>query len=129
MDSVKKEWTIARRQSFIKSGLRAASRRWPPRYEVLAEAKRGKRVNPKSGRQAEHYQCALCLGSYPAKDVQVDHIKAIIDPEVGFIDWNTVIERMFCDKENLQVLCTGCHGQKTKAERDLATKRKKANGK
>lgn len=58
------------------------------------------------------------------KDVQVDHIEPIIDPEIGFVDWNTVVERMFCEKHNLQVLCKGCHASKTQQEKQISKERK-----
>lgn len=121
------QWTDARYQSFIKGGLRGISRRWPPKYECLNSASVGTRINVKSGRIAKHYECANCHQSYPAKDVQVDHIEAIIDPAIGFVDWDTVIERMFCEKDNLQVLCSECHRAKTAAEREQAKLRKDKN--
>lgn len=120
-------WTEARFNSFVKSALRAASRRWPPKYESLASAYVGQQVNSKSGRLAKHYKCACCSGSFPAKDVQVDHIAPIIDPLTGFTTWDDVVNNMFCEKENLQILCTECHKTKTAQERTL--KRNKNVGK
>jgi 5-methylcytosine-specific restriction endonuclease McrA len=73
---------------------------------------------------AKHYKCAKCLGAFPSKDVQVDHIEPIIDPNIGFVDWNSVIEAMFCEKDNLQCLCKPCHKIKTDAEKALAKERK-----
>jgi|SRR6185369_9240722 len=118
------EWTEARFNSFVKSALRAASRRWPPKYKCLSDAFIGSQINLKSGRMAKHYKCAKCLGAFPSKDVQVDHIIPIIDPEVGFVDWNTVVENMFCEKHNLQVLCKPCHKLKSDAEKAIAKERK-----
>lgn len=120
-------WTEARFNSFVKSALRAASRRWPPKYECLAGAYVGKQINPKSGRLAKHYHCASCSQSFPAKDVQVDHIAPIIDPYKGFTGWDDVVNAMFCEKDNLQVLCTECHKAKTAQER--TTKRNTNAGK
>lgn len=116
------EWTPARFNSFIKSALRAASRRWGPKYRCIANAYVDTRINGKSGRQAKHYRCANCDGAFPAKDVQVDHITPIIDPAVGFTTWDDVIDKMFCEQENLQCLCSECHKVKTAQER--TTKRK-----
>ena len=47
----------------------------------------------------------------------VDHIDPVVDPAVGFIDWNTYIDRMFIEAEGYQVLCHKCHTAKTNAER------------
>ena len=111
------EWTQARFNSFVKSSLRAASRKWPPKYHTLNDAYVGQRINQKSGRMAKHFKCASCAGVFVAASVQVDHIEPIINPEIGFTTWDDVVYRMFCEKDNLQVLCTGCHKIKTAAER------------
>lgn len=110
-------WTDGRKKAFITSVLRSGSRRWPPKYETLNEAKTIKRINEKSKRLAQHYLCAACQQEYTNKDVQVDHIQPVVDPKLGFQDWNTFIDRLFCDADNLQVLCTACHNTKTKTEK------------
>ena len=115
---VKKEWTPARKKAFIVAVLRNGSRRWPPKYETLNEAKTEKKINPASGRLAQHFKCKKCRKDFPAKMVQVDHIKPAVDPAEGFVDWNTFIERLFCDKGNLQVMCLSCHDKKTKKEKN-----------
>ena len=122
------DWTQARYNSFITSALRAASRRWPPKYTCLNDSCVGAYANVKTGRKAKHYKCASCDNAFPAKDVQVDHINPIIDPSKGFISWDLKIEALFCEKENLQVLCKECHEVKSNAEKQLA-KERKANAK
>lgn len=98
--------------------LRAGSRRWPPKYTTLAEAKTEKKINHKTGRLAQMYLCATCCEEWSAKDVQVDHIDPII-PHTGFTTWDMYIERLFCDKDNMQVLCLTCHKLKTLEEKEL----------
>jgi len=115
------EWTEARFRSFVTSALRAASRRWPPRYKALKEAFVGKKVNAKTGKQAMHYNCAECEQLFVAADVQVDHIMPVVDPKKGFTTWDNFIERMFCEMENLQVMCRSCHSVKTQAEKQERT--------
>lgn len=116
------EWTEGRIRSFVTSTLRGGLRRWPPKYICLNEAKVGKLINEKSGRLAEHYRCASCKGLFPAKNVQVDHIAPVVDPTLGFISWDVFIERLYCPKENLQVLCLECHSTKTKQEKLIRNK-------
>jgi len=111
------QWSNARFNSFIKSALRAASSRWPVKYVVLKEAATEKKINWKTGRVAQHYQCASCKEEFPLKEVQVDHINPVINPATGFVSWDEVITRMFCEKEGFQVLCKVCHAAKTLAER------------
>jgi hypothetical protein len=55
----------------------------------------------------------------------VDHIDPVIDPAVGFVSWDTVIERLFCEVEGFQVLCWACHHAKTNEERAIATARRR----
>ncbi len=121
------KWTEARFNSFIKSALRSASQRWPPKFAAIANAKRGKKVNPATGRIAEHYECAACKGEFPATAIQVDHIHPVIDPSIGFTIWDDVIKRMFCEKEGFQIVCKPCHKNKTNAEKRQAIERKKKN--
>lgn len=116
------EWTEARFRSFITSALRAASRRWPPKYKALKEAFVGKKVNSKTGKMAMHYECAECKKHFVAVDVQVDHIDPVVDPKKGFISWDVFIDRMFVEIEKLQVLCKPCHKIKTDEEKQQRKK-------
>jgi hypothetical protein len=78
----------------------------------MDDAKTEKKINKKTGRLAQHYLCNGCGKEFVAKDVQADHIQPVVGEE-GFISWDVYIERMFCDKQNFQCLCTS----KTKKER------------
>lgn len=122
------EWTEARYNSFIKSLLRQGTRKWGPINSVKKKARVSRGV----------YECAHCKEHVPptirvegkAKRVQnicVDHINPIIDPVKGFLNWDDTIERMFCEEDNLQVLCKACHDIKTTEEREIAKQRKKNN--
>lgn len=112
---MKKPWTQGRINAFIMSVLRAGTSRWPPKWAVLEAAKTEKRINEKSGRLAQHYRCAACQDEFTSKDIEVDHIKPVV-PETGFESWDSVITNMFCDEDNLQVLCKPCHKAKSKLE-------------
>lgn len=110
-------WTEGRKRAFIVSVLRAGSRRWPPKYETLNEAKTEKKKNTKTNRVAQHYLCAACGVDFPNTQVQVDHISPVVDVKTGFTTWDNYIDRLFCGKDNLQVLCKTCHAIKTKEEK------------
>ena len=111
------EWTDARFRSFVTSALRAASRRWPPKFKALKEAFVGRKTNKKTGKLAMHYKCAKCKKHFVATDVQVDHVLPVVDPKVGFVSWDLFIDRIFCEIENLQVMCKPCHKVKTEEEK------------
>lgn len=123
------EWTEARFNSFVKSALRAASRRWPPKYSALNAACLGVRTNAKTGRQAKHYVCKHCSKAHPGSDVQVDHIDPVINPKVGFESWDAVIAGLFCERDRLQVLCKDCHHAKTQLEKaaSVAARKERKN--
>ena len=110
-------WTQARFASFIKSALRAASRKWPQKHQALKDACVGKRLNKATGKDVFHYKCAACSNLFKAVDVQVDHIDPVVSVEHGFEGWNVYIERMFCEADGYQVLCKTCHSIKTANER------------
>lgn len=110
-------WTDAKWRSWVISLLRRGSLRFPNRTEVLQEAKTKKKINKTSGRMAQHYKCAGCKKDFPMSQIAVDHLLPVVCPIQGFVDWNTYISRMFCPKENLQVLCSSCHDVKTEKER------------
>lgn len=118
------QWTPARFHSFIKGALRAASSRWPPKFVALQNAFTGTKTNSKTGRKAKHYRCNMCNEEFPGSEVQVDHIIPTIDPFVGFVSWDNVVERMFCEADGYQVLCKPCHQIKTNVERRQAKERK-----
>lgn len=115
-------WTEGRVRSFITSTIRSGFRRWPEKFEVLKEAFIRKGVNPNTGRVASLYQCATCKKEFSSKDVQVDHIEPVVDPKEGFKTWDEFISRLFCSKENLQVLCKECHKIKSNEERQIRKK-------
>jgi len=110
-------WTEGRFNSFIASTLRSGARRWQPKYDTLNAAKTEKKINHKSGRMAQHYQCELCANEFTQKDMEVDHIKPVVDPKKGFTTWDDFIDRLFCESNNLQAVCKPCHKEKTKKEK------------
>lgn len=60
------------------------------------------------------------------KNIIADHIDPVIDPNVGFVSWDVVIERLFVESDGFQALCWGCHNIKTSEERHVATERRRS---
>lgn len=110
--------------SFVKSALRSKSRFWKPLSDTLKEAKVARGL----------YLCNVCKQEVPVsrivngkrrKNIMVDHINPVVDPTTGFVDWNQFIENLFCERHNLQAICSACHDLKTKNERSLRPNNKK----
>lgn len=92
--------------TFAKGALRRASLGWPPISEArrLARKERGR------------YECAMCKELFKDKEVQVDHRDPVIDIQHGWQGWDAYIDRLFCDVDKLDVLCTACHDIKSAHE-------------
>ena len=103
----------ALRQAFIRSEYR---KRFAESI-TLSEPKYNK-DGSRSKRDRKYFICADCGGEFKVSEMRVDHIKPIgqyfdFDHTLGFI------ERLWCDFDNLQGLCDGCHNKKTAYERSL----------
>lgn len=90
----------------------------PLRREAISKAKVG-----------NLYRSGINGKKYPINEVKVDHVIPVVDPKVGFVDWNTFIDRLFCPVENLQVISKEEHDAKTKKERKERAKTKKSKDK
>ena len=100
--------------SFIRSALRQKSRFWKPITECKMKARRA--YKGPSKRQKFEYQCNSCKAWFPEKQINVDHIKPAGSLNSSK-DLPGFVERLFCEVDNLQCLCTTCHDKKTKADK------------
>jgi 5-methylcytosine-specific restriction endonuclease McrA len=100
--------------SFIRSGLRQKSRFWKPITQCKISSRRAYKGPLK--RQKFEYQCNECGEWFPEKKINVDHIKPAGSLNCAN-DLPGFVERLFCEVDNLQVLCTTCHDFKTKNEK------------
>lgn len=110
-------WSTSRFWSFIRSALRAAWSRYPPKYQVLDLASRPY-VGPDK-RQKKEFQCALCSKWHKRTNVEVDHI--IPAGKLScYADLPGFVERLFTSLDKLRVLCKPCH-------KDITAEEKKRN--
>jgi 5-methylcytosine-specific restriction endonuclease McrA len=119
--------------------LRKLTKQWQPIIQKRKTAKIG----------PELYQCPKCQdivysGARSIDVIQqehpnarvgrmdVDHIEPIMEIESAGSakDWNKIIARMFCPSDNLQVLCSICHKEKSDKEKTgrAAVRRAAKNG-
>lgn len=119
------KWTEAFFRNFVKNQLRSATRKWAPIQQCKKNAKVG----------YGEYKCECCNEVVPptifdvdkgkrVTNVFVDHIKPVIDPNIGWTTWDDVVENMFCEADNLQLLCGKCHKAKSLEEIDVAKTRR-----
>ena len=99
---------------FIRSALRQKSRWWKPIAQCKAKAKRAYKGPLK--RQKFEYQCNDCKGWFPDKVINVDHIVPAGTLRCAD-DLPAFVERLFCEEDNLQCLCSKCHNRKTQKEK------------
>jgi 5-methylcytosine-specific restriction endonuclease McrA len=117
-------WTEARFTTFVKNALRQASRKWAPNQTIKKKANVARGV----------YECAECkrhvpltvrIGANRKNNIFIDHINPIVDPNKGFEGFDKFVENLFCEEDNLQVLCGECHDIKSLAERVQAKERRR----
>lgn len=102
--------------TFAKTVLRGAFRKWYAGNEAA------KRCRVARGQ----YKCEGCGQVMKRKDLQIDHIKPVVDIKTGFTDLEDWVMRLLVPPEELQMLCFfkdeetgeswGCHSSKTASE-------------
>ena len=99
---------------FIRSALRQKSRWWKPIQDCKRSARR---LNKSQNKRLKYeFLCSECGDWFPEKQVVVDHVKAagsLNKPE----DLPEFVTNLFCEVDNLIVMCKECHAPKTLADR------------
>jgi len=106
-------WTEARYFGFIRSTLRRATMKYPVKQHVLM-ANRIKNDGRFDKRTKFIYTCEICKGEFKGKEIEVDHIKPAGSLKC-YEDLAGFVERLFCEADNLRVICKECHAKVTKA--------------
>ena len=101
-----KTWTEARYWGFIRSALRMAWQKYPVKWQVKKSASRPSQLTDK--RTKFEYQCSLCKGWFKGKEAEVDHVEPAGRLK-NYHDLPGFVARLFCEKDNLRVLCKACH--------------------
>ena len=107
------------RQSFIRSKYRAEFMR-TKRVETVQYKKNGDVAK----RPMVRFQCVECSCMFAGDKINVDHIKKV-GSFLDIMDIENFFFRIWCDFDNLQILCIECHTLKTKRERRLDALSKK----
>lgn len=117
-------------KQFVINALRRAHSRWFPKSIALEQAKTTRKytIEKEKDRSRNAYVCAHCDGVFRSKEINVDHIKPVVDPKSGFTTFDNYIESLFVGVTDYQILCIPCHKIKTKSETDERTKARRKNG-
>jgi hypothetical protein len=91
---------------WIRQILRKSSLYWKPISQVRKEAQVPYKGPNK--RRKYSYICSKCGKEYPATEINVHH-KIECGTLKSFEDLPGFVERLFCEKELLCVLCKTCH--------------------
>ena len=106
-------WSMGRYRTFVRSALRKAWTKWPPKFEALKRARRPSQSDNKKLKW--EYICAHCKTWHRGDEVSVDHIVSWGDPwSMSFVD---ACRALLVSVEELQVLCEPCHEIKTQLEK------------
>ena len=95
------------KKNFVISQLRRASFRWEGRWKSEKRSKLKARGE---------YFCEECGLVCKKKDTQMDHTIPVVDPIMGFTNFDDYIDRLFCSEEGFKRLCKPCHEEKTEKE-------------
>ena len=115
----------------IKGALRRVFSRSDLRKSAL-QATIVKHSDPSRPRVKTWCKCPLCGRFEAVSSMQVDHILPLVPFDttlalyIELNGWDALIARLWCDAANLQAICIDCHDEKTKAERKLRKKPRKA---
>ncbi len=114
--------TSAAFRGWILSALRNLTRKWKPANDAW---KLNVRPNTSGiGRHRIEHQCAHCLAWHPKKTkqnkfgIELDHIKPIGGLSC-FSKLEQWIVNAFVEIKDYQKLCTTCHAEKTRGERNV----------
>ena len=100
------EWLESQYWAFLRSALRRASTRYPPIARLALDLTKRPSLSDNKRLKWE-FQCAACEGWYARKLVRVDHIYPV-GSLLCYDDAPAYIARLFCEPEDLRILCVDC---------------------
>lgn len=106
-------------KNWLISALRRMSLRYPPANRARNRTKEVYFILSKKGKSLRRvkFTCEICgTKDLKSKEVELDHIVPLVDPKIGFTDWNTYLEKYLIQEADFQLICIPCHRIKTAKE-------------
>lgn len=95
--------------------------RYPPAIKATNRTKEIYYIKSKAGKDMKRvkFTCGMCgRKDLKRSEMSLDHIIPVTDKS-GFKDWNTFVDNLFCEEENLLLICQEpCHRLKTEKENE-----------
>ena len=105
-------------QGLLKGAIRRVFSRSELRRQVVEKSLVKEYFDPESPRVKKWFKCPECVKMIPAYKGQVDHQEPLIpiDSSLEEMSWDEVVDRAWCNEDNLKLICIPCHKVKSKAE-------------
>lgn len=105
-------------RNLLKGSLRRLFSRSDIRRSVIDDSRITGYHNLDRPRVTKWSYCSDCNKNVPTYLMECDHIEPIIKigEALENLSWDTVIERIWCAKDNLRAVCKDCHKIKSKKE-------------
>jgi 5-methylcytosine-specific restriction endonuclease McrA len=115
-------------RNLLKGAVRRVFSRSELRNEVIKQSVI-EHSDPDRKRVKTWVLCAECKRPEAKSNVAVDHILPVVplDSDFNHMSFDHLIDNLWCDIRNLQVLCETCHDSKTQYENKLRRAFKKGN--
>lgn len=107
----------SKERGLIKGALRRVFSRSELRQRAIARS-RIEHKDDSRPRVTKWSQCVGCNKKVPQYKMEVDHIQPVIPifSSLEEMNFNDIIDRLWCDEEGLVAICPDCHKVKTSEE-------------
>lgn len=105
-------------RNLLKGAIRRVFSRSDLRRQVIETAVIEGYSYPGRPRVTKWCKCTYCGNPTPKYQVEVDHVEPVvpIDKRLEDMTWDDLVNRIWCEINNLKVCCKPCHKEKSKAE-------------
>jgi 5-methylcytosine-specific restriction endonuclease McrA len=116
----------AKERNLIKGSIRRVFSRSELRRQIV-QLTVVNHLDPTRLRVKKWSNCPMCKEFVPTYLMEVDHVNPIIglNETLEDLSWDTVVDRIFCNKNNLLAICKVCHAKKSSVENAERRKLKK----